>query len=94
MIAPVWYRRWMCSPVIRTHSPRMTIGGGLLVDTALPRKRKMKESEPSAFWLRRQGLGDPQASEKGIGRGDLLYASQLKAQQFELCLEQALVSGR
>ena len=88
--------------VIRTHSPRMTIGGGVLVDTSVLRKRKLKESELKAFWARRQGLGDPQATvvhlveqagEKGIGRGSLLYGSQLKAEKFELCLKRALAKG-
>ncbi len=88
--------------VIRTHSPRMTIGGGVVVDTGMPRKRRLSESELHGFWARRQGLGDPQATVvqlarqaggKGIGRDDLQYASELKAEQFGLCLERALGDG-
>ncbi|MCK4851166.1 MAG: selenocysteine-specific translation elongation factor, partial [Phycisphaerae bacterium] len=73
--------------VIRIHSPRMTIGGGVVVDTGMPRQRKLSESKLHGFWARRQSLGDPQATvvhlvrqagSKGISRGDLQYASELK----------------
>ncbi len=88
--------------VIRTHSPRMTIGGGVVVDTGMARRRRLSESELSGFWVRRQSLGDPQATVahlakqaggKGISREDLQYASELKAEQFGLCLERALADG-
>jgi selenocysteine-specific elongation factor len=80
----------------------MTIGGGVVVDTGMAPRRKLSESESRAFWARRQGLGDPQATvvhlvaqagSKGISRDDLQYASELKAEQFGLCLERALADG-
>ena len=88
--------------VIRTHSPRMTIGGGIVIDTTMPRRRKLTEKALDTFRSRRQHLGDPQgtviclarqAGREGISKTDLQYASELKPKQFAACLEQGLQEG-
>jgi len=88
--------------VIRTHSPRMTIGGGVVVDTTWPKRRKLNETELNTFRSRRESLGDPQqtviclakqTAGKGIAKRDLQYASELKPEQFSSCLERALADA-
>ena len=85
--------------VVRTHSPRITIGGGVIVDTTLRPRRKLTENGLNEFSARRQTLGNPQATvlhlarqagKEGISKSDLQHASELKPQQFAACLQQGL----
>ena len=88
--------------VIRTHSPRMTIGGGVVVETTLTGRRKFSDKDLDLFRSRLVSLGDPeptivclarQAGPEGIARSDLQYSSQLKPEKFLPLLDRLLASG-
>lgn len=85
--------------VLRTHSPRMTIGGGVIVETRMTKRRKLYGTDLQQFQHRLQTLGNAdatvehlikQAGAGGVSRNELQYAAGLKSAQLASCLENAL----
>ena len=88
--------------VVRTHSPRMTIGGGVVIDTQMSKRRKLYGIDLEQFQERVEAMGDVAATVEhliraaggsGVFRKELQYAAGLKSGQLDSCLEDALAGG-